>query len=117
MRPRRVFLLADRSMARCPYTWVRSFFSAPVAATPGEPARHLRVRVVRDGEERVLVTLPAGSARWLMEVIPKDVQDRIRAEAIPLDAMMEELHEQTVHYPRQIFTLTDAHRQIDVWLE
>ncbi len=104
-------------MARCPYTWVRSFFSTPSAAAPGEPAQHLRVRVVRDGEQRVLVTLPARSARWLMEVIPQDVQDKIRAEEIPLDAMMEELHEETVHYPRRIFTLTEAHRQIDVWLE
>jgi hypothetical protein len=104
-------------MARCPYTWVRSFFSTASATASGEPAQHLRVRVVRDGEQRVLVTLPAKSARWLMELIPADVQDRIRAEEIPLDDMMAELHEQTVHYPRQIFTLAEAHRQIDVWLE
>ncbi|GAB1344007.1 hypothetical protein [Gemmatimonas sp.] len=104
-------------MARCPYTWVRSFFGSASAAATGEPAQHLRVRVVRDGEERVLVTLPARSARWLMELIPTDVQDKIRAEEIPLDDMMAELHEQTVHYPRQIFTLTEQHRQIEVWLE
>lgn len=104
-------------MARCPYTWVRSFFSNPSAAAPGEPAQHLRVRVMRDGEQRVLVTLPAKSARWLMEVIPEDVQNKIRAEEIPLDDMMAELHGETVHYPRQIFTLSEAHRQIDVWLE
>lgn len=104
-------------MARCPYTWVRSFFGSASAAATGEPAQHLRVRVVRDGEERVLVTLPARSARWLMELIPTDVQDKIRAEEIPLDDMMAELHEQAVHYPRQIFTLAEPHRQIDVWLE
>ena len=104
-------------MARCPYTWVRSFFGSESAAATGEHAQHLRVRVVRDGEERVLVTLPARSARWLMELIPTDVQDKIRAEEIPLDDMMAELHEQAVHYPRQIFTLAEPHRQIDVWLE
>lgn len=104
-------------MARCPYTWVRSFFSSNSATPPGAPAQHLRVRVVRDGEERVLVTLPARSARWLMEVIPGDVQDRIRAEEIPLDDMMAELHREEVHYPRRIFTLSESHRQIDVWLE
>jgi hypothetical protein len=103
-------------MARCPYTWVRSFFNS-AAASPGEPANHLRVRVVRDGEERVQVTLPARSARWLMEVIPADVQAKIRAEEIPLDDMMADLHQQEVHYPRHIFTLHEAHRQIDVWLE
>jgi hypothetical protein len=45
------------------------------------------------------------------------VQNKIRAEEIPLDEMMAELHGQAVHYPRQIFTLSEAHRQIDVWLE
>lgn len=104
-------------MAGCPYTWVRSFFGGNTATPAGAPAQHLRVRVVRDGEQRVLVTLPARSARWLMEVIPGDVQDKIRAEEIPLDEMMAELHGEAVHYPRQIFTLSEAHRQIDVWLE
>lgn len=104
-------------MARCPYTWVRSFFGKTSAAAAGEPAQHLRVRVFRDGEERVLVTLPARSARWLMELIPADVQERIRAEEIPLDDMMQELHEETVQYPRHIFSLSESHRQIDVWLE
>lgn len=104
-------------MARCPYTWVRSFFTSNTATPAGAPAQHLRVRVVRDGEERVLVALPARSARWLMEVIPADVQDKIRAEDIPLDEMMAELHQQEVHYPRPIFTLSESHRQIDVWLE
>lgn len=104
-------------MARCPYTWVRNLFAGTSATPPGEPARHLHVRVVRDGEERVLVALPAKSARWLLEVIPGDVQRRIREEEIPLDEISAELHAQEVHYPRAIFTLAEERRRVDVWLE
>lgn len=104
-------------MSSCPYTWVRGLFSSSSPAKPGHPARNLMVRVVRDGEERVMVSLPSKSARWLIELIPADVVARIREEEIPLDAITEELNQTDVLYPRPIFTLTDSHRQVDVWLE
>jgi hypothetical protein len=104
-------------MSSCPYTWVRGLFSSRSATKPGDPARHLMVRVVRDGEERVMVSLPSKSARWLIELIPAEVVARIREEEIPLDAITEELNQTDVLYPRPIFTLTDSHRQVDVWLE
>jgi len=50
-------------MSSCPYTWVRGLFSSRTTTEPGEPARNLMVRVVRDGEERVRVALPSKSAR------------------------------------------------------
>lgn len=103
-------------MAKCPYTWVRSLFSSG-AAKPGEPAKHLMVKVMRDGEERVNVALPARSARWLIELMPDDVVEKVRAEEIPLDAMMEDLREQESLYPRPIFSLEEPHRQVLVWLE
>jgi hypothetical protein len=104
-------------MASCPYTWVRGFFSSGAKAQSGQPATNLMVRVVRDGEQRVMVSLPSKSARWLIELIPADVVARIREEAIPLDAITAELSAQAVLYPRPIFTLTESHRQVDVWLE
>jgi len=75
------------------------------------------VRVMRDGEQRVMVSLPSKSARWLIELIPADVVAKIREEEIPLDAITEELNQTDVLYPRAIFSLTEAHRQVDVWLE
>ena len=106
-------------MSKCPYTWVRGFFGAGPRTTsdPSLPAKHLMVRVVRDGEERVRVTLPARSAKWLIEIIPADVVEKIRAEDIPLDAMMRDLSAQDDFHARSIFTLSEAHRQVDVWLE
>ncbi len=105
-------------MSKCPYTWVRGLFGAGSgSAKPDEPAKNLMVRVVRDGEERVRVALPSRSARWLIELIPADVVAKIYAEDIPLDAITRDLNEQVVLYPRPIFSLTEAHRQVDVWLE
>ncbi|MCC7053397.1 MAG: hypothetical protein IT355_09020 [Gemmatimonadaceae bacterium] len=104
-------------MASCPYTWVRSLFGARGAAPPGEPAKNLMVRVVRDGEERVMVSLPSRSARWLIELIPADVVARIREEQIPLDAITADLGSQAVLYPRPIFSLIEPGRQVEVWLE
>jgi hypothetical protein len=104
-------------MSSCPYTWVRGFFSSGSKAAPGEPARNLMVRVVRDGEERVRVALPSRSARWLIELIPADVVEKIRAEEIPLDAITADLNRQEVLYPHPIFSLEEEHRQVQVWLE
>ena len=103
-------------MARCPYTWVRSFFTTKSAA-PGAPAQNLMVRVMRDGEERVSVALPAKSARWLIEVMPDDVVEKVRAEEIPIDAIMADLQQQGELYPRPIFSLSESNRQVEVWLE
>lgn len=106
-------------MSKCPYTWVRGLFS-PHGSKPradGEPASQLVVRVVRDGDERVRVSLPARGARVLMDLIPSDVLARIREEQIPIDDMMLELRNEPVLLCRQIFTLREAHREVDVWLE
>lgn len=75
------------------------------------------VKVMRDGEERVNVALPARSARWLIELMPDDVVEKVRAEQIPLDAMMEDLRDAESLYPRPIFSLEEPHRQVLVWLE
>lgn len=107
-------------MSKCPYTWFKGLFGgAPsaAAADPNRPAKHLMVRVVRDGEERVMVALPAKSARWLIEVIPDHVVQQIRAEEIPIDDIGLDLSGQAVLYPRPVFSLVQPHRNVQVWLE
>ncbi len=106
-------------MSRCPYTWFKGLFGgrAAPATLPNEKAQHLMVRVVRDGEERVMVALPAKSAHWLIEVIPDHVMEQIRAEEIPIDDMMTDLKGQSALYPRPIFSLIDPTRNVQVWLE
>jgi hypothetical protein len=102
-------------VSRCPYTWVRNFLG--VADPNAKEASQLRVTVTRHGEERVNVALPARSARWLVDLIPADVIARIREEAIPLDAIQDELARTERLVPRRIFTLADEARAVQVWLE
>ncbi len=106
-------------MAGCPYTWVRGLFSSgvPRHIDASQPAKNLMVTVVRDGEERVRVSLPARSAKWLIDIIPDDVVKRIRAEDIPLDALAIELHRAEELFPRSIFSLRESNRQVEIWLE
>lgn len=105
-------------MAGCPYTWVRGVLGITAKpAKDGDPAKHLMVRVVRDGDERVKVWLPAQGARRLMDLIPDDVMDKIRNEEIPIDDIMEDLRREPTLYPRPIFSSHDDARQVDVWLE
>ncbi len=106
-------------MARCPYTWFKGLFGGKPRndAAPDRPAENLMVRVVKEGEEKVMVALPARSARWLLEVIPDHVVAQIRAEEIPIDAIGAELERQEQLFPRPIFTLQDPNRQVDVWLQ
>lgn len=107
------------SMSLCPYTWFRdAFLSTPdSAAKKGELAQHLHVRVIKAGVETVRVALPAKSARWLIEIIPNDVVDKIRSEKIPLDDILEDLKSREKLLAQPIFQLKEESRQVDVWLE
>ena len=104
---------------KCPYTWFRSVFSLSekIGSRPDLPAENLYVTVVKSGEEKVRVALPARSARWLIELIPSDVVQKIRDEKIPLDEMLDDLKNTEILLPRRIFSLTEPHRQVMVWLE
>jgi len=101
---------------RCPYTWFRTVFSGK--SNPDRTtAENLRVRVVRNGEETLSVALPAESARWLMDLIPKEVIQRIEEEKIPLDEMVKHLESCETLIPQSIFSLKESTREVEVWLE
>ncbi len=108
------------TMSSCPYTWVVNKLGLNRIKNEGHPdreARHLNVRVVRDGEERVLVSLPAKSARWLIELIPQDVVDKIYEEKIPLEQIQKDLAEMKRLIPHKIFLLEEDERSVSVWLD
>ena len=102
-------------VSRCPYTWVKNFLG--VASPNATEATQLRVTVRRGDDETVNVALPARSARWLVDLIPQDVVDKIRAEQIPLDAIQDELAAATKLVPHRIFELKEPERAVTVWLE
>lgn len=102
-------------MSGCPYTWVRNLFGAK--KTNSDVASALRVTVAKMGIVTVDVSLPAGSARWLIDLIPDDVMTKIREEKIPIDNIQEDLKIKDVLKPQKIFILTETEREVQVWLE
>jgi len=102
-------------MAACPYTWIRGFF--PAKNGDSSEASNLRVTVTREQKVVVDVSLPARSARWLIELIPEDVVKKIYAEGIPLDEIQADLAGRITLVPQKIFHLQETHREVAVWLE
>jgi hypothetical protein len=104
------------AMSKCPYTWFKSIFSSGTPNSSGE-ATYLRVAVVKNAETVVDVSLPARSARWLIELIPEDVITTIKNEGIPIDDIQDDLSKRKELKPQKIFKLVETHREVEVWLE
>lgn len=83
----------------------------------GTEAKSLRVRVIRGGATKVDLTFPARSARWLLEIMPSDVIERIRASGFAIDEMQRDLAEAKALQPRKLVELSEPDRQVQVWLE
>jgi hypothetical protein len=109
-------MATNGSAVGCPYTWFKSLFPVMKKKTEGV-ASELRVRVVRNNEVRVDVTLPANSARWLIDLIPGDVVDKILEEKIPLHEIQDDLAKMKSLHPQPIFELVEPERSVIVWLE
>jgi hypothetical protein len=103
-------------MSKCPYTWFVGLFGKTPNSSAKE-ASHLRVTVDKERVRVVDVALPAGSARWLIDLIPSDVMSKIREEGIPIDEIQTELASRSELNPQKIFTLQEPNRIVDVWLE
>ena len=102
-------------MSKCPYTWFKSLIGKPTSKE-GE-ATELRVTVSKMGKTTVDVALPAKSARWLIDVIPNDVVEKIRSEGIPIDLIQADLANSTKLISQALFTLDEPSRVVKVWLE
>ncbi len=102
-------------MSKCPYTWFKSLIGK--SSGSANEAAELRVTVAKKGETIVDVSLPARSARWLLEVIPDEVIAKIRAEGILIDTIQADLAANPSLVPQAIFTLDEPERKVKVWLE
>ena len=104
----------DGKMSKCPYTWFKSVFSGN---SNSSEANSLRVTVHKQNEKTVDVSLPARSARWLIDLIPENVLDRIHQEGIPLEDIQKELAQCPRLEPQEIFEMNHPNGSVRVWLE
>jgi len=103
-------------MSGCPYTWIKNTLNI-FPKTKTLEASELRVTVKRGGDLKVDVSLPAGSARWLIDLIPEDVLKKIYAENIPIHLIQDSLKNKDKLLPQSIFKVQDEEREVKVWLE
>jgi hypothetical protein len=83
---------------------------------PPIPARHLRIRISREGATVVSVALPASQTGRLRELIPADVLPRILASGIDVDGIAGRAVAGGL-VPQNLFTLRVGDRQYEVGLE
>lgn len=86
----------------------------PPAAS--RPARHLRVRVTEEGRHKVDLTLPAGAAGHLSDLMPGDLGEKLRDRGVDVGGIAISAAERGFP-PGELFAMIDGAKQVRVWLE
>ena len=106
---------------------IRTHFAAETAAlqvsTPprqdggfGQLARHLKIKVVRDGETRVQLTSPWRMIDNLDELMDEELRAQIVGQGTDIEAIVHRVRA-SGYRPQELFRLRDEHRDITIWLE
>lgn len=90
------------------------------SGSPGslsEEASKLRLSVTRNGVRVVDLSFPAGSARWIIQLIPEDIALKIQSTGVSLVEIQAKLNLDEKLLPQSIFILNEPERVVRVWLE
>jgi len=79
-------------------------------------ARHLKVQVLREGQLKASVTLPAAAIDRLENFLDDETLQRIEQERIDLTEIVRDVRRHG-YVPGSVFELKDPHREVKVWLE
>ena len=81
-------------------------------------ARHLRIRVMEHGRDKVLLSFPARSVDELHELMDDELQSRIRRLGHDIDNLVKRVR-RSAYQPQTLFEVSDAaaHKSFRVWLE
>ncbi len=79
-------------------------------------ARFLKVRVIKDQQEVVALTLPAIEALDLPSLVPAEIRRAVERHGIDLAELVEEVRER--HFePQDLFRLQSGSKEYRVWIE
>ncbi len=79
-------------------------------------AQLLRLRVEEDGQTRVDLTFKAALAESLSDLVPPELEDKLRARGLDVAAIAAGAVESGLA-PGELFRLVEGTKQIRVWLE
>ena len=87
-----------------------------VKSMPTE-ATYLRLTVVREQKKTVDLRFPAASARWIIDLIPDDILEKIKVSGVSIEEIQNKLIKSEKLVPQKLFSLEEPDRTITVWLE
>jgi len=80
-------------------------------------AQHLKINLFRDGKKKVDLTFKAQTARWIVELLPSHLIDKISARGIDLTKLQEGLIQQKELLPGELVNFSDAEVEVRIWLQ
>lgn len=80
-------------------------------------AQHLRIKVIRDGEVKVDLHLPAQSALWIIKLLPDDIIEKIKNSNISLENIQTQFKTKEDLIPQEILHFSSQEKKIKIWLE
>lgn len=94
--------------------------SMPSTAVPLEAdvvrAKHLCIRVIRNGETKVEVSLPRRTIDWLETLIPPDTLESIKRRGIDIPAIKAEVQDRG-YTAGPVFQLEEGEKTVTVYLK
>jgi hypothetical protein len=79
-------------------------------------ARHLKVEIIRPGEQDIRMAMPASEACHLDTLIPQESQQLLQQRGVRVAELQQEIIAQGLT-PRDLFSLDDGQTRYHVWLE
>ncbi len=80
-------------------------------------AKNLRILVIRDGDEKVNISMPAISSKWIIDLMSDDILEKIQSQGIDIQGIQHRLNQTDEIMQQELFILTTREKSIRVWLE
>lgn len=80
-------------------------------------AQHLKINLFRDGKKKVDLTFKAQTARWIVELLPAHLIDKITARGINLTQLQDNLLNQKELLPGELVHFNDLEIEVRIWLQ
>lgn len=91
--------------------------SSETATVSSPEASYLRLTVIRKQIKTVDLRFPAASARWIVDLIPDDILEKIKASGVSIEDIQSKLAKSEKLVPQKLFSLEEPERLVTVWLE
>lgn len=89
--------------------------------TDDQIAKSLKIRLFKNGVQKVDLNFPAKTAKWIIELIPKHILIKIEEKGIDIVSVQKKINGEKKLYPQQLLDYQDEQSpeklQIKVWLE